>query len=440
MGGSEIAEEIAVEISEVSPVLRDVTVLVGEGRVRRAYTEACRALAKRVRVRGFRLGRAPDGVLLKLYGPDLAQDAQRRLLEETLPEAIAKSGLVPVSEPAISSDAPLHGQPFRYRAAVEVRPPMVLPPLEGLPAPRSVIAVKEAEVEAELEALRLRRAVLVDEPPGTAAQRGSFLVVDYDGRIEGQPFENGSAQDVLIELGSGRFLQGFEEQLEGAVLDEQRSLQITFPDAYPDESLRGKQAEFSVRVKRLQRRELPALDDAFAASLGDAELRDLPALRARLRAQLEALREQAADEAQRRALLGALAERTPFEIPPRMLRQRLDHRVTLACRQFARLLAPQELQAQAQRWREEWRPDVEREVREFLLLEAVAEAREITVSDAELDGHIEALAREQGMAPERLREAYQERHLAEDLRGRIRRQRALEFLLSVASIAGPAGA
>jgi len=94
LGGSEIAEEIAVEISEVSPVLRDVTISVGEGRARRAYTEACRALAKRVRVKGFRQGRAPDEVLLKLYGPDLAQDAQRRLLEETLPEAFEKSGLV----------------------------------------------------------------------------------------------------------------------------------------------------------------------------------------------------------------------------------------------------------------------------------------------------------------------------------------------------------
>lgn len=432
--------EIAVEISEVNPVLRDVTISVGAGRVRRAYAEACRALAKRVRVRGFRQGRAPDEVLLKLYGPDLAQDAQRRLLEETLPEAIETSGLTPVSEPTLSSDPPLPGQPFRYRAAVEVRPPIALPDLEGLPAPRSVVAVKEEEVEAELEALRLRRATLVDEPPGTAAQRGSFLVVDYDGRVEGQPFQNGSAVDVLIELGSGRFLQGFEEQLEGALLDEQRGVQITFPETYPEESLRGKQADFSVRVKKLQRRELPELDDAFAASLGDPELRDLPALRARLREQLEALREQAADEAQRRALLGALAQRAQFELPPVMLRQRLDHRITLAYRQFARLLTTQEMQEQLQRWREEWLPDVEREVREFLLLEAVAEAREIGVSDADLDAHIEALAREQGMAPERLRKAYEERHMREDLRGRIRRQRALEFLLSAASIAGSAGA
>lgn len=432
--------EIAVEISEVNPVLRDVTVSVGAPRVRRAYTEACRALAKRVRVRGFRQGRAPDEVLLKLYGPDLAQDVQRRLLEETLPEAIEKSGLVPVSEPTLSSDPPLPGQPFRYRAAVEVRPPIALPALEGLPAPRSVVAVKEEEVEAELEALRLRRATLVDEPPGATAVRGSFLVVDYDGRIEGQPFQNGSAVDVLIELGSGRFLQGFEEQLEGAALDEQRGVQITFPDAYPDEALRGKRAEFSVRVKKLQRRELPELDDAFAASLGDPELRDLAALRARLREQLEALREQAADEAQRRALLGALAQRTQFELPPRMLRQRLDHRITLAYRQFARLLTAQEMQAQLQHWREEWLPDVEREVREFLLLEAVAEAREIGVSDQELGAHIDALAREQGMAPERLRKAYEDRHMGEELRGRIRRQRALEFLLSVASIEGPAGA
>jgi len=440
LGGSEIAEEIAVEISEVSPVLRDVTISVGEGRARRAYTEACRALAKRVRVKGFRQGRAPDEVLLKLYGPDLAQDVQRRLLEETLPEAIEKSGLVPVSEPAISSDPPLHGQPFRYRAAVEVRPPIALPALEGLPAPHKVLPVKEAEVDAELDALRLRSAVLVDEPPGRAAQRGSFLVVDYEGRMEGQPFQNGSAREVLIELGSGRFLQGFEEQLEGALLDEQRSVQITFPDSYADESLRGKRAEFSVRVKRLQRRELPALDDAFAASLGDAELRDLPALRARLRLQLEALRKQAADEEQRRAMLGALAERTHIEIPPAMLRQRLDQRIHLAYRQFARLLAPQELQAQAQHWREEWKPDVEREIREFLLLEAVAEEREIAVPDGELDGHIDALAREQGMAPERLHKAYEERRLREELRRRIRRQRALEFLLSAASIAGPAGA
>jgi trigger factor len=428
-----------VAASEPSPVLRSLAVEVEETGVRSAFERVYRDLAKSVRIKGFRPGKAPRGVLERMYGASVREEVERLLVSQTFAAAVDRSGIVPVVEPDIEAEPPQPGHAFRYTARVEVKPKLELPDLEGLPATRPVVQVSDDEVESELEAIRQRRAPLEDEPEEARAGKGSLLTLDYEGRIDGAAFEGGSAEGAQVELGSGRLVAGFEEGLEGARRGEARELQVTFPDDYPAPELRGKRASFAVNVRALQRRSVAALDDDFAKSLGEEGVGTLDELRARIREALQKRRERAAEDALHRSLVDALIARAPFEVPPGLVERRLSQRLASAHEQLESVLPHEELHARLDEWRVSWRPEAEREVRESLLLEAVAEQQGLQVEDEELDGRIEAMAREQGVAPERLKKLYQERGLGSGLRQRMRDEKALEFLASRAKVEATSG-
>jgi trigger factor len=392
-----------------------------------------------VRIKGFRPGKAPRAVLERMYGASVREEVERLLVSQTFAAAVERSGIVPVVEPDIEAEPPQLGQAFRYTAQVEVKPKLELPDLDGLPATRPLVQVRDDEVEGEIEALRQRRAPLEDEPEEARAGRGSVLTLDYEGRIDGQPFEGGSAEGAQVELGAGRLVAGFEEGLEGARRGEAREVGVTFPEDYPAADLRGKHAVFSVNVRALQRRRVPVLDDAFAKGLEEEGVETLEALRARLREMLLARRERAADEALHRSLLDALIERAPFEVPPGLVERRLAQRLRSAHDQLESVMGHDELHARMDEWRVAWRPEAERDVRESLLLEAVAEQQGLGIGDAELDERIQRMAHDQGIAPERLKKLYQERGLVEGLRMRMRDEKALEFLTSRAKVEATSG-
>ncbi len=425
--------------TERSPVLRALQVEVEEGDVRSAFERVYRDLARSVRVRGFRPGKTPRAVLERLYAGTVAEEVERLLVNETFAAAVQRSGVVPVVEPSIEAEPPKQGQVFRYTAEVEVKPSVALPDLDGLPASRPLVQVRDDEVESELEALRLRRAPLEDEPEGALAGDGSVLTVSYEGRIDGQLFEGGSAEGAVVEIGSGRLVPGFEDGLRGATRGEQRNVSVTFPDDYGATDLRGKSAVFGVNVQALQRRHLPDLDDAFAKELGEAGVETLEALRVRLREALTERRQRGAQETLRRSLLDALIERTPFEVPPGLVDRRLSQRLSNAHDQLRSMMPHEELHERMNEWRVAWRPEAEREVREALLLEAVAVQQGFEAASAEVGARIEEIAREQGIAPERLKALYEERGLTSALEVKIREEKALEFLTSRAKVVETSG-
>jgi trigger factor len=265
------------------------------------------------------------------------------------------------------------------------------------------------------------------------------LTLDYAGRIDGELFEGGSAEGALVEIGAGRLVPGFEDGLRGATQGEERDVTVTFPDDYGAEELRGKTAVFHVKVHALQRKQMPALDDAFAQALGEEGIDTLEALRARLREALTERRERAAEEALRRSLVDALIERTSFEVPPGLVEHRLSQRLSNAHEQLGSLMPHEELHARLSEWRVSWRPEAEREVREALLLEAVAAQQGFEAAEEEVAERLERMAREQGIAPARLAKLYEERGLTPALRVRIREEKALEFLSSRAKVAETSG-
>ncbi|RIL02805.1 MAG: trigger factor [Proteobacteria bacterium] len=432
------AEDLRVESREEGPVTRWIEVEVPAARVDVAFARAYRALGRSARVRGFRPGKAPVSVLRKLYGGAVAEDVERELVGDTLGAALERSSVEPVSQPHVESDAPAEGAAFRYRARIEVKPALALCELSGLPAERPSAAVSDDDVEKELESVRQRHAHFVEEAEGAAAANGHLATMDFEGRIDGVAFDGGTGKDVTVELGAGQLIPGFDEQLVGARAGEERSVRVRFPDDYGNAELAGKDAEFSVRVTSLRRREVPALDDEFARDLGEFETLD--EVRAKIRESLVVARERAAKAAVRRSLLDALIERVPFDVPPGLVEDRLRRRLHSAAhdlehRGVARAIA----ERQVARWEQEWRPLVEREIREEWILEEIAKAQSITADDAEVDAHFEQMAQEQGTDVAKLKKTYRDAGVLEAIRSQVVEEKAVEFLLRGANVSEIAG-
>jgi len=424
--------EFEVEASEVGPTARRVEVRVAQAAVDKAFDAVYADLAKSSRVKGFRPGKVPRRVLEKLYGGALGEDIERMLVNDTLPHALERAGVEPVTTPGIDAESPRSGAPFAYTALVEVRPSLELPELEGLPGTRPPSTVGPEDIERELEALRERHAVTVEESEGVAAEQGHILTLDYVGRIGGEPFEGGTGRDVDLELGSGRFIPGFEEQLLGACAEDDREVRVTFPDDY-DPSVAGQDAVFQVHVAAVKRRDVPELDDDFARDLGEHDT--LEALKDRIHSDLREDAESSADRALRQSVVAALVERCDFEVPPGAIDQQLERRLRMAAQELLRSGMPEEaLAPQVEQWRSQWRPSAEQELRETWVLEAVAEAQGLEVEAAEVSERIEEFATSRGVSAAVLREQIDADALESSMRAEMRRDKALDFIASTAKV------
>jgi trigger factor len=417
---------------EAGPVLRVVSVEVPAARVRRAFDHAYRDLGRRANVKGFRPGKVPRSVLERLYGPMLLEDVERALVAETLPEAVEQVGVEPVAEPAIESGPPAADAPFRYTARIEVKPRIELPDLAGLSGQRPAVVAGDADVERELEALRQRRATLADLPSGTPIEDGHFVTLDYVGRVAGKPFDGGSGQGATVQVGSGVFAPGFDEALHGLRAGEDKEIAVALPADSGWGEAAGHDATFAVHIVAVKHRPLPALDDAFARQVGAFE--SMEALRERVRSEILAAREREARARLRASLLEDALRRVEFPVPPGLAERRLDARLQLAHRELEGAMAHDALHARLDAWREEWRPAVDRELREELLLEAVGAARGLAPDEDAVTARIDELAREQGIDARRLRKSYDERGMRGALAAQILRERALDALIEQAHV------
>ncbi|HEB88196.1 MAG TPA: trigger factor [Deltaproteobacteria bacterium] len=394
--------DLRVETNEITPVIHELSVEVDAGDVNAAFAEVVKQLRKGARVKGFRPGKVPTHVIKQMYGASLGEEIERSLVAKTLPRAIEQAGLRPVVEPQIEAELPVEGKAFRYKARIEVKPEVELPDLEMLSGVRPSVEVDEDEVLSELESLRERQEIWVEEPEETLAENGHQVTIDFVGSIDGVTFEGGSAEGVELELGSGRMIPGFEEQLVGARSGEERDLEVSFPEDYGNAELAGKAAVFASTVTAIKRRELPELDDDFAKDLGDFETLD--EVRQKIREGLEARRREASDRELHRSLLDDLVTRTSFEVPPTMVERQLENQIQQFEQQMKGRVPEEDLRARLAQMREEGWEAAKRRVQEALLLEAVAARAGLEASEEEIDARLDEMAAAQGVDPKMMRD------------------------------------
>ena len=398
---SGIGEDVRVECTETSSVLRSIRVKVDADRVRKAFDSAYGELGKTANLKGFRRGKVPRSVLERVYGSTMPDQIERVLVSETLAGAIETADVRPVSEPDIDAERPAQGSDFCYTAHVEVKPEIELPDLGQVEGRKPIVLVGDDEVDAELEKLRANATKFVEEPEAAVAVEGHSLTLNFVGRIDGEVFQGGSAEGVDLELGTGAMIPGFEDQLLGAKAGEERQIEVTFPEDYGPEELNGKAAVFDCDVVAIRRKELPDLDDEFAKDLGDCD--SLEALRAKLRDDLETTRNKSAAYALSRSLMESLVGLCAFEVPPGVVQGQLESQLRSMHQQFQGRVPEDVLQEQLRRMQEEGRPMAEQRVRELLLVDAIATEQGMDVSPEEVDERLAEMAGAQQMDAEQMR-------------------------------------
>jgi trigger factor len=386
---------VKTKTTELSDSRVRVEVEVPTEALERELKSAANDLGREMRVPGFRSGKVPAEVVLRQVGREAVLDeAVRRGLPGWYEEALTDAGIQTVGDPQVDlSDLPEKGAPLAFTIEVGVVPPARLGEYKGIVVGRREPKVDEQEVQAELERLRESHASLetVDRPAG----EGDYVVMDYVGSIDGEPFEGGEGRGQVVELGSGRLIPGFEDQLKGASAGEERTVELTFPDDYPAEQLADKDASFAVEVKEVKEKRLPELDNDFAVEAGGYD--SLDELRTEIESRIAEAEERAIEVEFREAAVDAVVAKAKIDVPKELVHSKAHemwHRT--ARRLAAQGVNPEQYLAMAGKTEEELvvesEPDAESALKREAVLAAVVEAEGIEVSDEEVEQALRASA------------------------------------------------
>jgi trigger factor len=402
--------------------------------VERRVQQAARKLGGQLRVPGFRKGKVPPPVVIRQLGRETVLDeALRTSLGSWYVEAIDGAGIAPIGEPDLDvGDLPGQGEPLAFSIEIGVRPQAKLGKYKGLEVGRREPAVEESAVDEQVEALRDRLATLdtVERP----AESGDHVVVDYVGKVDDVPFDGGEGRDQLIELGSGRLIPGFEDQLTGASAGDERQVNVTFPEEYPNE-LGGKDATFDVTVHEVKAKRLPELDDDFASEA--SEFDTLAELREDIAAKLREGEERAIEREYEEAVLQAAADEAEVELPEPLVHARAHELIEQTLGALARQGINKETYLQITGKNEEElahdaEPDAALALRREAVLTAVVDAENIEPSDEELVQALAAAAERDGADPAELVEQLREANRLDTLREDVANRQALDLLVSEA--------
>lgn len=405
--------------------------------VDRAIGRAARAMAREMRLPGFRKGKAPPALVIQRvgFGPVL-EDAIRESLPDWYMRAVYESGIAPIGDPEVevTSTPAGEGEPLTFTFEIGVRPTAVLGEYLGVEAERPEPEPPEELIDREID--RLRESMARLDPVERPAREGDHLLVDFTGRLDGEEFEGGSATGEVIEIGSGRLIPGFEEQLVGAEAGGQVEVEVTFPEDYGAANLAGKEAVFSVSVSEVREKVMPEADDELAASISEFET--IAELRGDIAERLaEALAERA-DQDFRVNVVDAVAEGATVDVPDDLARDRAKERWERVERQIAGSgMNPDSwLQMQGKTREEvieESLPDAEREIRREAAVVAVAEAEAIEVGDDELLEELGPIAERERTTPEKLLERLARDGRDGPIREDIRVRKAIDRLVEAAT-------
>lgn len=375
---------------------------------------------KRISVPGFRKGHVPRTIFNQMYGEEsLYQDALNDVLPDAYEAAIKEAGIEPVDQPQVNVESMEKGQPWTLTATVAVKPEVTLGDYKGMEVPEQDTSVSDADVDSELENKRQQQAELVLKEDEAAAD-GDTVVIDYEGSVDGEKFDGGSADNYSLVLGSGSFIPGFEDQLVGHKADEDVDVNVTFPEDYHAKDLAGKDALFKVKIHEVKEKQLPELDDEFAKDV-DEDVETLAELKDKVKKQLQDQKEAAAKAAiEDAAIEAAVANAEMEEIPQAML----DDDTNRQLQQYLAGMQQQGINPQMyfqitntteDDLRKQFADDAAKRVKTNLVLEAVVKDANLNATDEDVQNEIADLAKQYGMDEEAVSKALTRDMLEHDI-------------------------
>lgn len=361
----------------------------------------------KISVQGFRKGKAPRKMIEKLYGPEIFyEDAANFAIPDAYEEAVKECGLEIVSRPEIDLEDIGEGKPFIFTATVAVKPEVELGDYKGIEVEKQEVKVLAADVNAEIDRVREQNARIITSED-REIEKDDIAVIDFEGFVDGEAFEGGKGTDYSLTIGSHSFIDTFEDQLIGKKAGDKLDVNVTFPEEYHEASLKGKPALFKVEIKEVKVKELPELDDEFASEV--SEFDTLKEYKASVKKTLTDRRKAQVKTEKENKVLEKVVENAKVDIPAPMV----DEQVSQMVNEFASRLQQQGLSIeqymqmtgmQPQTMMDQMRPEAEVRIKTRLVLEAVADAEKIKVTDKDIDKELEKMAEMYRMEADKLKE------------------------------------
>lgn len=397
----------------------ELEITVDAEKFQNAIKEAYKKNAKNINIPGFRKGKAPYAFVEKYYGAEVFfEDALNLIYAEVVDEAITESGLKVINDKmdfdmvSISKE-----EGVDFKVTLTTYPEITLGEYKGLKAEKVIAKVEDSEVDAQVNAMAERNARMV-EVTDRAAQMGDTVTFDFEGFCDGEAFEGGKAEKYALELGSGQFIPGFEEQIAGKNIGDEFDVNVTFPSDYGAENLAGKDATFKCKLHEIKFRELPAIDDEFAKDV--SEFDTLEALKEDLKAKALERKQKISEEEMENDLVQQIVDSIEGEIPEAMYENRLNQSVE----EFAYRLQSQGLNLETylkytnstiDEFKKSFRPQAESQVKFRLALEKIVELEKIEATEEDINAQFEKMAKDYGMEVEQIKNAVPAEEIAKDL-------------------------
>ena len=428
---------MSVQVEKLEKNMAKLTVEVSAEDFKAAIKKAFNKNKNRFAIPGFRKGKAPQAMIEKMYGEGVFyEDAADEAINASYAEAMKESGLDIVSRPEVTIEKIGKDEPFVYSALVAVKPEVTLGQYKGVEVEKADASVSAEDVEAELKKVQEQNArLLTVEDRGV--EDGDQTVIDFEGFVDGKGFEGGKAEDYPLTIGSHSFIDTFEDQLIGKKIGEECEVNVTFPTEYHAADLAGKPATFKVTVKEIKVKELPELNDEFASEV--SEFDTLDEYKKDVEKKLAEKKEIEANSKNEDAVVAKVVENATMEIPDKMIDAQAENMV----QDMARRMQSQGLSLDmylkytgmtVEQMKEQARPDAEKRIRTRLVLEAVAKAENIQISDEKVDEEVAKMAEAYKMEVEKLK-SYMSESDVKQMKEDLAVQQAVDLLVAEAKLA-----
>jgi trigger factor len=422
-----------VSVEEINSIKKKMNVEVPEEQVIKEVDSFYRELSQKAKIKGFRPGKVPRNILERHFKDYVKTEVMQKLIQESYPQALSEAKLHPISNPLIDPGEMEGGKPFQYAATIEIKPEIKLEGYIGLKIEGKKEGAKDEEVEERLKNLQNIHAQLKTISDPRPVQPGDFVILDYEASMENKPLDEGKATDFTVEVGSGRFIPNLEEKLVGLKPDEEKDLEVSFPEDYGYKKWAGKTLSFHVKIKEVKEKILPILDDEFAKDLGDYS--SLEDLRLKLREEIEKEKKLILERQLKDQMVEQLLQANSFEIPESLVEEQTrtlvsDTKMRLASQgvDFKNLgLSEEKLQG-------DYREMAQKQVRTFLILEKIADQEGITVTDGEAEDRVREISERIHQKFDVVRRYYDKNGLIPEVKAGIMSEKILNFLLEKANV------
>lgn len=403
-----------------------------------ALDKAFKKVVKQINVPGFRKGKVPRQIFEQRFGVEaLYQDAADILLPEAYGEAIEETGIKPVDQPEIEVQQIEKGQDFKFDATVTVEPEVELGDYKGLEIEKQDADLTDEEVDEAINQQLNQLSEMVVKEDG-AVEEGDTVNIDFDGYVDGEQFEGGQADSYDLEIGSGSFIPGFEEQLVGVKAGEEKDVNVTFPEEYHAEELSGKEATFKTKVNEIKYKEVPELDDEIANEL-DSDAETVDQYKENLRKRLAEQKQTEAENVQKEEAIQKASDNAKIDIPEAMVNTELDRML----QEFGQRMQQQGLSLETyfqisgqdeSQLREQMKDDAEARVRTNLTLTAIADKEDIEVSEEDIDKELEKMSEQFNISVEDIKNTLGNTDI---VKNDVRIQKVIDLLVDEAKLVEP---